>query len=388
MYEVAIIGTGPAGAALARVLGASHRVLAIEKREFDRPATRLVSADGVRGDDAAADDGRTNDAAGDGELRRPGKCCGGLVAPDAQRRLASLGVGIPRHVLTGPQLFVVRTIDVRARLERYYQRHYINVDRELFDRWLVSTIPDAVDLRFGARLRGIREERRHVVLQYEDRAGLHTERARLLVGADGANSRTRRSLSGGARAIRRYAAVQEWFESPRAMPYFSAIFDPSLTDFYAWTIPKGDYLLVGAALAPGRGLRARMAALRRTLRDWGFEWGARVHREGAYLSRPKHAGQILTGRGRIALVGEAAGWVSPSSAEGYSYAFASAELLARAIVAGPDTAVARYRRWSAPLLANIAGKNLKSPLMYARRLRAAVLRSGLMSVTVDSQNGR
>jgi flavin-dependent dehydrogenase len=368
MFDVAIIGTGPAGAALARMLGAHYRVLAIDKRPFDRPSTALTSPEEP--------------------LRRPGKCCGGLVAPDAQRRLASLGVGIPRHVLTGPQLFVVRTIDVPARFERYYQRHYINVDRELFDRWLVSIIPGAVDLRFGARLRSVHQVEDHVVVQFEDRLGLHSERARLLVGADGASSRVRRGLAGGARAIRTYAAVQEWFESPRAMPYFSAIFDPSLTDFYAWTIPKGDYLLVGAALAPGRGVRARMASLHRTLREWGFGWGARVHREGAYLVRPRHPGQVVTGRGRVALVGEAAGWVSPSSAEGLSYAFASAQLLARAIGSGLDTAVARYRRLAAPLFANILAKNLKSPLMYARVLRAGILRSGLMSVEVDANDMR
>jgi len=362
MYDVAIIGTGPAGAALARLLGASYGVLAVDKRLLDRPAATLPSP-------------------GD-QLRRPGKCCGGLVAPDAQRRLAGLGVGIPHHVLTGPQLFVVRTIDVPRRLERYYQRHYINVDRELFDRWLISAIPKRVDLRFGARLRGYRQARDHVVLEYEDRDGLHSARARLLVGADGASSRVRRGLGKGTRAIRTYVAVQEWFECDHAMPYFSAIFDPALTDFYAWTIPKGSLLLVGAAFAPGRGVRVRMAALLRTLRGLGFEWGARVHHEGAALLRPRHPGQVVTGRGRVALIGEAAGWVSPSSAEGYSYAFASAELLAHAIDAGLDGAVARYRWSSTSLRANIAAKNLKAPFMYAGRMRSLVMRSGLRSVAV------
>jgi flavin-dependent dehydrogenase len=31
------------------------------------------------------------------------------------------------------------------------------------------------------------------------------------------------------------------------LPYFSAIFDREISDFYSWTIPKEDYLIMGAA---------------------------------------------------------------------------------------------------------------------------------------------
>ncbi|MGE5654476.1 MAG: oxidoreductase, partial [Bacillota bacterium] len=60
--------------------------------------------------------------------------------------------------------------------------------------------------------------------------------------------------------VQSYVAVQEWFKVDEALPYFTAIFDPRLTDFYAWTIPKEDYLLLGAALPvrqdPLQGLRS------------------------------------------------------------------------------------------------------------------------------------
>jgi len=45
--------------------------------------------------------------------------------------------------------------------------------------------------------------------------------------------------------------VQEWFEARRAEPCYTALFDPRVTDFYGWVIPKGDRLVVGAAVAPG-----------------------------------------------------------------------------------------------------------------------------------------
>ena len=61
MHDIAIIGAGPAGATLARLLGSSYRVLLIDRRAFS-----------------------PND-------HSRGKCCGGLLAPDAQKMLSRLG---------------------------------------------------------------------------------------------------------------------------------------------------------------------------------------------------------------------------------------------------------------------------------------------------------
>jgi hypothetical protein len=49
------------------------------------------------------------------------KCCGGLLAPDAQKMLAKLSLGLPTHILSGPQLFCVRAIDLDNAIERFYQ---------------------------------------------------------------------------------------------------------------------------------------------------------------------------------------------------------------------------------------------------------------------------
>lgn len=101
MYDVAIIGAGPAGATLARLIGDRYRVLLVDRR-------RSVSA---------ADKAIAN------------KCCGGLLAQDAQKMFSKMGLGLPRSVLVDPQLFVVRAVDIQQRLERYYQRFYVNMDR-------------------------------------------------------------------------------------------------------------------------------------------------------------------------------------------------------------------------------------------------------------------
>jgi len=355
MYDLAIIGGGPAGAMLARLIGKRMRVLLVERRRLDR------------------------------EPGGVGRCCGGLLAPDAQQVLAELGLGVPREVLSGPQLFVVRSIDAERDLERYYQRFYLNCDRELFDRWLISLAPGGVEIRFGCRLRGLdlRKDGVKLILREGDRTCI--ELARLVVGADGANSLVRRLAFPTHPRPKVYLGLQEWYESDTVLPYFSAIFDRSVTDFYAWTIPKGDRLIVGAALRPRADTAGKMARLREVLAARGVRLGRLERREGALLLRPERLGQLCPGRGRIALLGEAAGWISPSSAEGISYAFHSAIALADALRDGPDGAPERYVRGAGFLRRNISVKLMKSPFMYAPWLRGIIMQSGVQGITIRNE---
>ncbi len=284
MYDVIIVGAGPAGATLARLIGQHWRTLLLERRPL-RP-----SALGAR----------------------EAKCCGGLLAPDAQRALAALGLGVPREVLVGPQLFAVRAIDVASGLERHYQRSYVNVDRGRFDLWLRSLVPPEVEVRSGARFVALRDEDDRIAIEVETPGGLTIEHARLVVGADGAASGVRRQALPGACEPVTYLAVQEWFEARRPDPCYTAIFDPGVTDFYGWVIPKADRLIVGAALRPGSGALTRFTRLVQTLADVGVRFGRSLGREGTMLYRPRRLSHIALGARRVALVGEAAGFVSPS----------------------------------------------------------------------------
>ena len=108
-YDVLIVGAGPAGSTLARLLGERT------------PEKRVLLVEG----------------------QTPGKAkvCGGLLAPDAQKVLAAFDLPLPKSVLVDPQIFSVKTIDVPSGLVRYYSRFYINADRGKFDDWLRSLIP-------------------------------------------------------------------------------------------------------------------------------------------------------------------------------------------------------------------------------------------------------
>ena len=50
------------------------------------------------------------------------------------------------------------------------------------------------------------------------------------------------------RPVRKYIAIQEWYETEETTPHYYAIFDSQITDFYSWTISKNGKLIIGSAL--------------------------------------------------------------------------------------------------------------------------------------------
>lgn len=357
MYDIVIVGAGPAGSTLARLIGHKYKVLLIDKRDLENENPQ----------------NHTN------------KCCGGLLAPDAQKMIAKLGLGIPKDVLVDPQLFAVRTIDLTNNLERLYQRYYYNMDREKFDRWLVSLLPGGVDKKFNALFKNFTEIPGGYVIRYMFNGQEISAKTRVIIGADGAFSKIRNSIRKNINMPETYIAIQEWFECSSQMPYFTAIFDEEVSDFYSWIIPKENHLLLGAALRPRENTWEKYDHLKTKLTQMGFNFKNKIKTEGAYIYRPKKISQFYVGRDEIALVGEAAGAISPSSAEGISYALESALYLAQSLEVGIEGFLDRYKQKVKAIKLNISIKNLKSPVMYHPFLRKMAMKSGLQSIHMISR---
>lgn len=352
MYDIVIVGAGPSGANLARLIGDRYKVLLIDKRDLENQNSKNLS----------------------------NKCCGGLLAPDAQKMIAKLGLAVPKDILVDQQLFAVRTIDLTNNLERLYQRFYFNMDREKFDRWLVSLIPTEVDKRFNSIFRSFVEISEGYEIQYIYNGQEISAKTRVIVGADGAFSRLRKSINRDINTPEKYISIQEWFECPHPMPYFTAIFDEEISDFYSWIIPKENYILLGAALRPRENTWEKYEMLKTKLTQLGFNFDKKVKTEGAFINRPKKLSQFYAGRNNIALVGEAAGAISPSSAEGISYALKSSLYLAESLEEGIDGFLDRYKQKAKGIKVNLLLKNLKSPAMYNPFLRKLAMKSGLQSI--------
>lgn len=350
MYDVAIVGAGPAGANLARIIGEKYKVLLIDKRDLDRDNYRLS------------------------------KCCGGLLAPDSQKMIVRLGLGIPKSILVDPQLFAVRTIDLQTNIERLYQRHYYNMDREKFDRWLVSLIPSQVDKSFNSVFKGFTETQGGYEVKYVCNGKEVSKKTKVLVGADGANSKLRRLIYGNENTPKTYISIQEWFECTTPSSYYTAIFDEQISDFYSWIIPKDNYILLGSALKPKEDAKEKFTLLKEKLTLYGFDFENKVKTEGSFIYRPKRISQLQGGKDNVALIGEAAGAISPSSAEGISYALRTSLYLAECLNEGMEDFLPRYAKRLNKIKQNILIKNAKCPFMFNPTLRHLAMKSGLQSI--------
>lgn len=354
-FDLCIIGLGPAGATLARLLADSGLHVAAIDRKSDRPDS----------------------------FRKP---CGGLIAPDAQKALARYALSLPGAVLASPQIFSVRTLDLDTGLSRHYRRFYLNTDRDRFDRWLISLIGPRVRVFSGMRctaLSRLTQGGFSVSFAPDGSAGAPAQvlTCRQLVGADGAHSLVRQLLP--ARPIRQYVCIQQYFPDPSALPYYSAIFDSTLTDCYAWSDSKDGVFILGAAL-PVQGCRSAFSALRDKLAAQGLSFLREppLHTEACLVNRPASPRAFSLCEAGAFLIGEAAGLVSPSSLEGISSAMESARLLAKALHnRRPEAA---YRRAVFPLCLKLTLKLLKCPFLYWPRLRALVMKSGLTAIAVHS----
>ncbi|MBE6607231.1 MAG: FAD-binding protein [Ruminococcaceae bacterium] len=345
IYDVVIVGAGPAGATLARMLDCKkYGVLVIDGSEHHE------------------------------------KVCGGLVSPDAQYVLAKYDICLPSEILASPQLFSVRTIDLSDGLTRYYRRNYLNVNREKFDDFLRGMIPESADI-IKSRCEAVVRESDGFSVTLADGTEV---RCKYLVGADGASSVVRRSLF-GSQKIHKYTAIQEWYEDSGENPYYSCIFDNDTSDGCSWIFFKDGEMVFGGAFDI-KNSREAFEAQKEKLVKLGVVpesvFLAPKKIEACLVSRPKIRSGIFLGDDRAFLIGEAAGFISPSSFEGISYALLSAEMLASSMNVGdsPEKIKKKYRKSALKLRFKVIIKCVKRPFMYNRFLRRTVMKSGVTAI--------
>jgi menaquinone-9 beta-reductase len=315
-FDTVVVGSGPAGSVAALVLArGGARVALVDKARFPRD-----------------------------------KACGDLVGPRALALLATLGLTPPTGGREVGEMLVVgptgRCVVLPARAGFNYPGCGLAITRMRFDGWLRSEALAAGAEPITGRVSAVLSDGG---VELDDGRRL---RAHFVIGADGATSRVASSAGLVDRdaalwgfASRAYVAQQVdrpiialWDEEPRhGFPG------------YGWIFPNEN----GAAnIGLGIGLlSARQDASRVVHRFDDFAEHLRRQRflssgdSGARLGGWLKMGMVgtLPARGRVLLVGDAAGLVNPLQGEGIAPAMTSAAAAATAILASPGTAAASYR---------------------------------------------
>ncbi|MCU0541562.1 MAG: geranylgeranyl reductase [Oscillatoriaceae cyanobacterium Prado104] len=156
----------------------------------------------------------------------------------------------------------------------------------------------------------------------------------LVIGADGANSRVAKAIDAGD--YNWAIAFQERIRLPEdKMAYYEDLAEMYVgndvsTDFYAWVFPKYDHVAVGTGTMKVNqadikklqaGIRARAAKK--------LLGGKIIKVEAHPIPEHPRPRRVV---GRVALVGDAAGYVTKSSGEGIYFAAKSGRMCAETIV--------------------------------------------------------
>lgn len=329
-YDTIVVGAGPAGLLAARNAASRGRVLVLDGSSLPRD-----------------------------------KSCGGMLNEYSQEFLGSIAP-LPDSMVHNPRYVNFRYVDWDRGIRKATSLRFLNVDRRQFDEWLVSLLPAEVDIVGSSPVTGFTQDVEGVTVTVKTTAGDVRIRCANLIGADGARSAVRRTLGEGS--VGTYVTLQDYCELNGDLePYFDCIYMRDIGDSYAYSyvMPKDDLAIVGSVYypktkRPHEKQDQTMAILRGTFP----QLGKTVKREASVALHVRSADDVVPGRGRVLLAGEAGGFMSPTSGEGISYALNSGAAAGLAIASStPDQALAAYTDAVGHIGANIRRKLRWLPFM-------------------------
>lgn len=313
--DFAIVGAGPAGAAAACHFGRrGYKVLLIDQNRFPRD-----------------------------------KVCGDFVGPNAMAELESLGLLSSPPLQSANQIRRAALYLDGAKLVGQPFPEFpalagygLCVPRAIFDNLIVSAARDCgAQLIEGAHVTGYKVEPGCVVVSVRHGSSTTGYSARLLIGADGSSSLISRLLRGAPPPKRdRIVAVRAYFEgvegpSDQADLYFSSSTFPG----YCWLFPTGPGTANVGVGTLVETWPPSTPQLRQLLTDVLDSDPAIRFRLSTARLQGKIVGWPLATfdpnlaviGDRIALIGDAAGFINPLNGEGIQYALQSARWLAECV---------------------------------------------------------
>ena len=310
-FDVIVIGSGPAGATAARVLGASGlSTLLLDKSAFPRD-----------------------------------KPCGGGISARVAKRfpyLESALKTIPTKWIS--KIYFEAPSGVAVEYESP-QPLYLTVRRCEFDHLLVSLAQGNIQRQMPALVRKIHFDSDAVIVTADVEGVQQSFRGRLILGCDGANSVVARAAGLRSGSIQNEYAIDMMEETPyqelnitdRDQMY---VYYRVQTQYgYGYVFPKANHLNLGV----GFKLDHYLSELRGRHYSYYSAFAEDLTAKGLLFGQPNRAnfrafplpisGPLpRTYAPRVLLCGDAGGFVNAFTAEGIFYAMVSGELAARTAI--------------------------------------------------------
>ena len=337
-YDVVIVGAGPAGSSLGYILAdKGFDVLLIDRAIFPRS-----------------------------------KLCAGVITWKTRKWLEGV-LNIPFEERF-PVKSVSKTYSIyeRSRLIVSHENPepFYFVNRKEYDMELVSLAENkSCTLLFNQHVTGV-DALENAVLTESGRMFC----ARVIVGADGANSTVRKSLHLQSR-LRRNLILAFQSRVPKEkigstlQPISPQLFLGYVRWGYGWIFPHKESVVVGMAglVRKNKNLKERYIEFLKACIEMNSESSIEMG------SHPIPSGDFseIPGAGNVLLIGDAAGLVDPLTGEGIYYAHRSAELASRAILGHFDTGkngdlAKSYKRYIAQVQNELKIAKRCRDLVYSR----------------------
>ncbi|PID82946.1 MAG: hypothetical protein CSB15_00670 [Clostridiales bacterium] len=351
IYDVFVIGLGPAGANFCSNISEKYSVFAVDSRKFENG------------------------------VYTTSKCCGGMLNEDSQEALIEENLVIDKDVITTPQSFVVKTYDKDNDLIRQYKKPYLNINRDKFDSFLLKRVSSNVSLNFNTKFSSFEKVKDYYLIKIKSGKNVEFVKARYIVDASGSVSILRSKLFKND-SIEKYYALQRWYKKEDLPKSMLAVFDSRITDYYGWGVPKDGAYLLGLASKFNGNINVGFDIMLKDLNYFGLDFGSDYKREASIIFRPKFNKDIFLCNENVFFIGESAGLISPSSSEGISYAIRSGRYLAQSMNESIDDFKKQYFEKIKKLKYMIFTRNLKSSVMYGFKgeLRNIIMKSNLLHI--------
>ena len=342
-WDIMVIGGGPAGSTAAYLLASKgHSVLIIDKKNFPRS-----------------------------------KLCAGLLTHKTVCLVQTmLGKPVSEHLFQG-------TISSHTRNYRIFHRTceiargklaipFYFIERAAYDHfWLQRAALAGAHVVTGQTVCHVNPQSGRATLA--DGTRIH---ARLIIGADGVHSITRRSALNDAQMQKRWnRQLAMTIESRWPCPHPTAAHDYASLHFgyvpwgYAWSFPNRGHRILGIAGLRHKHNQPLMAGFKRFLASICIRQNELADCRGY----PLPMGNYLTNPGgpRLLLVGDACGLADPLLGEGIYYAHRSAQIAAQCIVACGRSGESPY-----PMYRQVLNKEVISELRWIKFYRNFLFMGG------------